>query len=90
MEYLPPFVVYGTHQLTETAIAAYSADYRRALLALRDDDHAAQPEECCDEKAGQVVLPDRPFLLSQTRLVLDRYHLEWRSSSPEQKSATSN
>jgi glutathione-regulated potassium-efflux system ancillary protein KefG len=37
MEYLPPFVVYGTHQLTETSIDRHAADYRRVLEALRDD-----------------------------------------------------
>lgn len=38
MEYLPPFVVQGTHQLREPQhIAKHTEDYRTALLALRDD-----------------------------------------------------
>ena len=36
MDYLPPFVVHGTHQLTAAEIARYAADYRRCLEALRD------------------------------------------------------
>ena len=38
MEYLPPFVIQGTHQLRKPQqIAQHVADYRTALLALRDD-----------------------------------------------------
>ncbi|MBW4553115.1 MAG: NAD(P)H-dependent oxidoreductase [Aphanocapsa sp. GSE-SYN-MK-11-07L] len=38
MEYLPPFVVQGTHQLREREqIARHVEDYRRTILALRDD-----------------------------------------------------
>jgi glutathione-regulated potassium-efflux system ancillary protein KefG len=37
MDYLPPFVVHGTYQMTETAIQGHAADYRRALEAIRDD-----------------------------------------------------
>ncbi len=36
MDYLPPFVVHGTHALSDDDIAACGADYRRALEALRD------------------------------------------------------
>ena len=36
MEYLPPFVVYGTHRLADTDIDRHARDYRRALAALRD------------------------------------------------------
>lgn len=37
MEYLPPFVVQGTHQLKEKhAIAKHAEDYRRTITALRD------------------------------------------------------
>jgi glutathione-regulated potassium-efflux system ancillary protein KefG len=36
MEYLPPFVVYGTHRLEDTDIDRHARDYRRALAALRD------------------------------------------------------
>jgi glutathione-regulated potassium-efflux system ancillary protein KefG len=36
MEYLPPFVVHGTHRLADADISRYASDYRRALAALRD------------------------------------------------------
>lgn len=36
MDYLPPFVVYGTHGMTDDAIRGHAEDYRRVLLALRD------------------------------------------------------
>jgi glutathione-regulated potassium-efflux system ancillary protein KefG len=37
MEYLPPFVVFGTHRLEDEQIAGASAEYRRLIEALRDD-----------------------------------------------------
>jgi glutathione-regulated potassium-efflux system ancillary protein KefG len=37
MEYLPPFVVHGTHRLEEPEIVAAARDYRRVVEALRDD-----------------------------------------------------
>lgn len=38
MEYLPPFVIQGTHQLREPQhIAQHTEDYRTVLFALRDD-----------------------------------------------------
>lgn len=38
MEYLPPFVIQGTHQLREShQIARHAEQYRTALLAMRDD-----------------------------------------------------
>ncbi|BAC89283.1 NAD(P)H-dependent oxidoreductase [Gloeobacter violaceus] len=38
MEYLPPFVIQGTHQLREKQqIANHVEDYRKAIAALRDD-----------------------------------------------------
>ncbi|NWG21093.1 MAG: NAD(P)H-dependent oxidoreductase [Chloroflexi bacterium] len=37
MEYLPPYVIFGTHRMDEDAIAMAAARYRRLLLALRDD-----------------------------------------------------
>ena len=36
MDYLPPFVVHGTHMITEQEIARYGEDYRRIIIALRD------------------------------------------------------
>jgi len=37
MEYLPPFVVYGTLGMTVDEIQDHARDYRRVLEALRDD-----------------------------------------------------
>jgi len=36
MEYLPPFVVHGTHSLNAATIGRHAADYRRTVEALRD------------------------------------------------------
>ncbi len=36
MEFLPPYVVYGTRNITQQAIRQYGEDYRTLLLALRD------------------------------------------------------
>ena len=36
MDYLPPFVVHGTHSLTDSDVVAHAADYRRMVVALRD------------------------------------------------------
>jgi glutathione-regulated potassium-efflux system ancillary protein KefG len=36
MEYLPPFVVYGSYQLTSEQIDGHARDYRRLLEGLRD------------------------------------------------------
>lgn len=36
VEWLPPFVVHGTHALDEAAFQEHAADYRRALEGLRD------------------------------------------------------
>ncbi len=36
MDYLPPFVVHGTHGMTPPEMDGHARDYRRALEALRD------------------------------------------------------
>jgi len=36
MDYLPPFVVHGTHRLRDAEIDAHATDYRRVIAALRD------------------------------------------------------
>jgi glutathione-regulated potassium-efflux system ancillary protein KefG len=36
MDYLPPFVVHGTHGLTQGEIERHADDYKRVVLALRD------------------------------------------------------
>ncbi|MEM1179723.1 MAG: NAD(P)H-dependent oxidoreductase [Acidobacteriota bacterium] len=37
MDYLPPFVVHGTHSLEANALETHVEAYRRFLIALRDD-----------------------------------------------------
>ncbi len=37
MEYLPPFVVHGTHALSPEELDNHAKDYRRVIEALRDD-----------------------------------------------------
>jgi glutathione-regulated potassium-efflux system ancillary protein KefG len=37
MNYLPPFVVHGSHLLTEDEINSAARDYRKILILLRDD-----------------------------------------------------
>jgi glutathione-regulated potassium-efflux system ancillary protein KefG len=37
MTFLPPFVVFGTHGLTDAEIGRFGNDYRRIVEALRDD-----------------------------------------------------
>jgi glutathione-regulated potassium-efflux system ancillary protein KefG len=37
MEYLPPFVVHGTHELTGAEIAGHAEDYLKVITAVRDD-----------------------------------------------------
>ncbi|MBC8413649.1 MAG: NAD(P)H-dependent oxidoreductase [Nitrospira sp.] len=37
MDYLPPFVVHGTHTITQEMIAAHGEDYKEIITALRDD-----------------------------------------------------
>ena len=36
MQYLPPFVIYGTHRLTSTSIGEHTVAYRQMLEQLRD------------------------------------------------------
>jgi glutathione-regulated potassium-efflux system ancillary protein KefG len=36
MDYLPPFVVHGTHELTDRGMRQHEQDYRRIVSALRD------------------------------------------------------
>jgi glutathione-regulated potassium-efflux system ancillary protein KefG len=37
MNYLPPFVVHGTHLLDQEGIEAAAKEYRKVILSLRDD-----------------------------------------------------
>lgn len=37
MKYLPPFVVHGSHTLTEDELKKHAQDYRNLILSLRDE-----------------------------------------------------
>lgn len=59
MDYLPPFVVHGTHQLQEQLqITRYTQDYRTIVLALRDnliDWEQLQQFQRLNEALDQVI-----------------------------------
>jgi glutathione-regulated potassium-efflux system ancillary protein KefG len=38
MDYLPPFVVHGTHRMTGPEMRDHARDYRKTIVALRDGD----------------------------------------------------
>ena len=40
IEWLPPFVVHGTHSLDDAELQRAADDYRRVVIALRDGDVA--------------------------------------------------
>jgi len=59
MEYLPPFVVHGTHTLTESEIAGHAEDYRMVLTALRDnriDLEAARKFPRLNSQLDEIIL----------------------------------
>ena len=59
MDYLPPFVVHGTLQMTEDRIQAHTEDYRRVILALRDDAidlDKAKAYACINERLDTVLI----------------------------------
>ncbi len=61
MEYLPPFVVHGTHQLRETQqIQQHAQDYQRAIVALRDNLIHWEKLQTCqyfNQALDQVIQP---------------------------------
>jgi glutathione-regulated potassium-efflux system ancillary protein KefG len=61
MQYLPPFVVHGTHLLQSQAqVEPHALAYRRLLLALRDDRVnwlALQPDRYFNQQLDQVLEP---------------------------------
>jgi len=60
MDFLPPFVVHGTHQLSPEEIANHRDDYRRVLIALRDgtiDLDAARNFPRLNSELGAVLPP---------------------------------
>lgn len=60
MDFLPPFVVYGTHRLEADGIERAAAEYRRTIEALRDerlDLEAARRFARLNEDLNAVVRP---------------------------------
>ncbi|HCF30476.1 MAG TPA: NAD(P)H oxidoreductase, partial [Cyanobacteria bacterium UBA11049] len=61
IEYLPPFIVYGTHKLREQhQIAKHADDYRTVITALRDNTvDWSQLEHCqrLNEDLNQLITP---------------------------------
>jgi len=62
MDYLPPFIVYGTHSLGDDEIRAHAEEYRRAIEALRDgriDLDAARRRERLNAALDDILMTDR-------------------------------
>ena len=58
MEYLPPYVVFGTHLLGEDQITGAAAGYRRLVEALRDDRldlDRARTQDCLPPDLDEVL-----------------------------------
>ncbi len=58
MDYLSPFVVHGTHELSDEDIDAHARDYRRLIQALRDDRldlEAARQEGRLNSRLDQLI-----------------------------------
>ena len=59
MAYLPPFVVHGTHALSEAEILGQAEDYRRVICALRDgslDLEAAQRHPRLNSRLDEIIV----------------------------------
>ena len=59
MEYLPPYVVFGTHRLGEEQIQGAATEYRRLIEALRDDRlnlDRARAHDCLPPDLGEVLV----------------------------------
>ena len=59
MDYLPPFVVHGTHALSEAEILKHAEDYRRVICALRDgalDFEAAQRHPRLNSRLDEIIV----------------------------------
>jgi glutathione-regulated potassium-efflux system ancillary protein KefG len=64
MEYLPPFVVHGTHTMTTENILEHAKDYRRTVIGLRDgsiDIEYVQKFQRLNQHLDQIFkTPDNP------------------------------
>ena len=52
MSYLPPFWIAGTHRMTEAQLKNHGEQYRKLLVALRDDSYTAEeirPVNCLND-----------------------------------------
>lgn len=48
MEYLPPFVVHGSHKITNSEIDKYVSDYKKLISGLRDETLQINTSGCND------------------------------------------
>jgi glutathione-regulated potassium-efflux system ancillary protein KefG len=58
IDYLPPFIAYGAHQMTAEEIAMHADEYRRVVIALRDgtlDLGAARRYDRINEHLDSVI-----------------------------------
>ncbi|UCD34902.1 MAG: NAD(P)H-dependent oxidoreductase [Nitrospiraceae bacterium] len=63
MDYLPPFVVHGTHTITPEEIARHGKDYWRVMVALRDgtlDLDAARSLGRLNADMESIIMEHRP------------------------------
>lgn len=59
MQYLPPFVVHGTHRLLAPDIEMYAAQYAQLLIALRNDRISQQEWEQVNYLNDLVPIPEQ-------------------------------
>ena len=59
MEYLPPFVVHGTHLMSEEDIGRAALDYRTLLISLRDDIFSSDEIHGCEYLNDILALKKR-------------------------------
>ncbi len=60
VDYLPPFVVHGTHAMKTAEIAAHANDYRQLIEAFRDDTvdvEAARGLPRINADLGRIIRP---------------------------------
>jgi glutathione-regulated potassium-efflux system ancillary protein KefG len=62
MKYFPPFVVHGTHTITQEEIAGYGEEYRKIIIALRDgmiDLQAAEKFPRLNSDTDSIIMEHR-------------------------------
>lgn len=57
MEYWPPFVIHGTHKLTETDMHLHAIQYEQLLLSLADDRFSIAEKNTCNYMNDLIPIP---------------------------------